>query len=248
LSVRKTPPLGVVQNYGAGQAMYKRTLAATGHAIRLMLSLTMCSQLTGAAVADQLQNEQTDTSAAATMRDTSVSVNAGDASHSKVPLNGRVETKEEFIDQLPAFRGAIQKLIAREKLTSDEYRSLGIGVLGIHAERNLFSNRAEITALIPGCPAANAGIRVGDWEIVKNDPESQTDSHGLSQFTCGLAGKLVDLTIRRRGHTLQFHLVRMNIEDIPDDRVRRAYEHQVNRMRSKLVRAYPQLDPKVLDH
>lgn len=147
-----------------------------------------------------------------------------------------------------AFKLAIQKLAGKEKLTSDDYRSLGIGVLGIEADRQLFSKSALITGLYRGCPAEAAGIRVGDWEVLTNDPDSQKDTHGLTQFICGLAGKPVDITIKRHGHELHFHLVRMNIEDIPDDRLRRRYEHLVLRMRTKLVRAYPQLDPKILGY
>ena len=61
-------------------------------------------------------------------------------------------------------------------------------------------------------------------------------------FVCGLAGKPVKLTIRRGWHELHFQLVRMNVEDIPDDTLRRDYERMIRRMAAKLVHAYPQVD------
>jgi len=162
-----------------------------------------------------------------------------------VGLQSRTATRD---DTSPAFKLAIQKLAAKVKLNSDDYRSLGIGILGYEKFRPLlsFTKGASITDVYAGCPAAIAGIRVGDYEKTTDETDAQTDVHGLSMFICGLAGKPVTVTIERRWHELQFHLVRMNVEDIPDESLRRDYERMITRMGAKLAKAYPQIDPKSL--
>lgn len=150
------------------------------------------------------------------------------------------------ISATPGFKLTLQKLAAKVKLTADDYRALGIGVLGYESTRQFLWPAAQITELYDGCPAKEAGIKVGDWELASDEFDAQTDQHGLTKFICGLAGKPVTLTIKHHGHILYFHLIRMNMEDIPNDHLRRTYEHLVMRMRSKLLRAYPQLNLETL--
>ncbi len=181
--------------------------------------------------------------ATSTVETTTLDPAARDAS--TTTLTGAVETAVKD-ETSPAFKIAIQKLAARQALTSDDYRSLGIGIIGYESNKPFFSSSSTITDLFPGCPAAEAGIKVGDVETSLEDPEAQKDTHGLTMFICGLAGKPVTITIKRRGHELHFRLVRMNVEDIPDDGLRKSYERMIRRMGQKLVRAYPQLDPKTV--
>jgi hypothetical protein len=80
----------------------------------------------------------------------------------------------------------------------------------------------------------------------------QTDTHVLGNFenqrstwntTDGEAGTPVDVTVRRGHDLLTFHLIRMNIEDIPEQRVRRAFE----RLLEKLGPPNKQAVPKASD-
>ncbi|MBS1999614.1 MAG: hypothetical protein JSS86_24985 [Cyanobacteria bacterium SZAS LIN-2] len=118
----------------------------------------------------------------------------------------------------------------RATMTSDEYRKLNYGVLGIIGQKSLLNRFYTITEVLPECPAALAGIRRGDIEIQASDHvfTRQDDQAAYWHTMCGKAGTPVDIVVKRGEELLTFHLVRMNIEDIRDDRVRRMYERMLS--------------------
>jgi C-terminal processing protease CtpA/Prc len=135
------------------------------------------------------------------------------------------------INKTDAYSRAMKKLAAGIELNSDEYRSLNIGIIGCDTDRTYFTKLATVTSLYDGCPAKEAGIKLGDQEI---QDEARTDDSGVDDetvpkwsFGCGVAGDPVDLTIKRRGKILHFHLIRMNIEDVPNLKLRHTYEQLV---------------------
>ncbi len=114
--------------------------------------------------------------------------------------------------------------------TSEQYRKLEYGVLGIVAQKNVFSRFYTITEVLPGCPAALAGLQKGDVEISANGHvfTAQDDQRSYWRTVAGRAGTPVDIVVRRNGELLNFRLVRMNIEDIENDRVRRLFERMLS--------------------
>ncbi len=114
--------------------------------------------------------------------------------------------------------------------TTEQYRKLDYGVLGIVAQKNVFSRFYTITEVLPGCPAALAGLQRGDIEISANGHvfTAQDDQRSYWRTVAGKAGTPVDIVVRRNGELINFHLVRMNIEDIENDRVRRLFERMLS--------------------
>jgi C-terminal processing protease CtpA/Prc len=127
---------------------------------------------------------------------------------------------------------ALKKLAARATLTSDDYRSLGIGVLGYEADRTYYKKEGKVTAVYPGLPAAEAGIEVGDKEIFANADDSKVvdPTRPTWAFSSGIAGQPLDITIKHHGQLRNVHLVRMNMEDIPDANLRHTYERLVQKL------------------
>jgi len=111
-------------------------------------------------------------------------------------------------------------------MSPDQFRRLEHGVIGLEAVGHLDSDYPIVTVLAPTCPASLAGIRPGDL-LVKADDHVFKQGEGQSvlwQVVGGKAGTPVDITVLRDGQELTFHLIRMNIEDIKDDRIRTTYE------------------------
>jgi len=127
---------------------------------------------------------------------------------------------------------ALKKLSAGLDLSRDEYRSLGIGVLGYENVRPFYTREANIVAVFPGCPIALSGIEVGDVELEQHVDDSKVadPTRPLWMFTCGVEGEALDLKIRHHGHVSMHHVVRMNMEDIPDEKQRLLYEQLVKKM------------------
>ena len=96
----------------------------------------------------------------------------------------------------------------------------------------MWGGKQTIDESDPGCPAALAGIQVGDVEVQADDHVWKgTDFQRENwNYGAGEAGTPVDLVIRRHGQLMTFHLVRMNIEDIPDESLRKEYESLLRRM------------------
>jgi hypothetical protein len=114
----------------------------------------------------------------------------------------------------------------RPRLSADQIRKLEHGVIGIDARVRPDSIYPVITGLYPTCPAAEAGVLPGDL-LVKADDHVFKLGDGqavLWKSVGGRAGTPVDITVLRNDQELTFHLIRMNIEDIKDERIRQNYE------------------------
>lgn len=117
------------------------------------------------------------------------------------------------------------------KMTAEDFRNLNYGILGLEITKSLWTGKQTVDEVYPGCPAAIAGIRPGDVEV-------QTDDHVWTMgdyqrenwhIASGQAGTPADVTIRRHGQLITFHLIRMNIEDIQNDRLRKDYENMLRK-------------------
>jgi len=157
---------------------------------------------------------------------------AGTAEHSN-QLNAEIKDNKDNPDLSklsPRVDSPHFNLSAR-KMSAQDFRDLNYGVLGIVSFRTIFSAKQTVTEVFPGCPAALAGIRPGDVEVQTDDHVwNRSDNQRSSwNITDGEAGTPVDLTIRRHGQLITFHLIRMNIEDIQNDRIRRMFEKMLRK-------------------
>ncbi len=122
---------------------------------------------------------------------------------------------------------AIVELGSREpSLSPEEYRKMEYGVIGIDALLQLGGPGPVVTRVFPGTPAESAGLQKGDL-IVKAKDHVFKPGEGqrvLWQIVAGRAGTPVDISVLRDGEVMKFHMLRMNIEDIPDQSKRRQYE------------------------
>jgi len=145
--------------------------------------------------------------------------------------SANLKSESASTDQATAYKLALQKVQSGAKMTSDDYRALGVGVIGYESTRTWFQNEAVVTAVYPGLPAYEAGIRVGDKILVKNVDDSDVVDPTKPKwvFSCGIAGTGADFEVKQRdGQIHNVHLVRANMEDIPDLKLRRQYEHFVS--------------------
>ncbi|MBI2812090.1 MAG: PDZ domain-containing protein [Candidatus Melainabacteria bacterium] len=137
------------------------------------------------------------------------------------PLQGKVVRKNS-----PSFG-----LFGR-RWTTEDYRSLNYGILGIVMVRFPFSKAERITQLFPDCPAVQAGLRPGD--VVVKIADHVLSGHETQKTTWhtadGVAGTHVEYTVKRHGQLLTFDLTRMNIEDIQNDSIRRMYERMLREL------------------
>ncbi len=137
------------------------------------------------------------------------------------PLQGKVTRKDS-----PGFG-----LFGR-RWTTEDYRSLNYGVLGIVMVRWPFSKTERVTQVFPDCPAVLAGIKPGDVVIQIGDRVlSGHETQKTTWHTAdGVAGTHVEYTIRRHGEILKFDLTRMNIEDIQNKSIRELYERMLREL------------------
>ncbi len=133
---------------------------------------------------------------------------------------------------------AAKKFDAGQKLSAEEYRSLGAGCVGFEAHHTFFDDVATITIVYKDSPADKAGIRVGDKIIQPEkaeDEKSESDPiQSRQKVKCGQAGTRVDVTVLRNGQPETITLVRMNIEDIQEPEYRQSWEQILRRL------GYPQ--------
>ena len=117
------------------------------------------------------------------------------------------------------------------RMTADEYRRLEYGVIGFNAELRFNVSGPVVTTLFPSCPAANAGIKPGDVLVMAGSHTFQSGEgqEVLWRVVGGRAGTPLEMSVMRDGKVLSFSLVRMNIEDIQDDRIRNYYEDLLSR-------------------
>jgi C-terminal processing protease CtpA/Prc len=119
------------------------------------------------------------------------------------------------------------------RLTTEQYRDMKYGVIGIMVQQSLTGSLPMIIDLLPECPAMLAGMQKGD-ELVEANGHQFEPGQGQLEFMRvigGEAGTNVDVTISRQDKKVQYHLVRMNVEDIADDRVRLRYENILTLLR-----------------
>jgi C-terminal processing protease CtpA/Prc len=127
---------------------------------------------------------------------------------------------------------AAKKLAAGQQLSSNEYRSLGAGCAGYESDRTFFQQIAKVSAVYRGSPADKAGLRKGDKLIdIENDEDAKANpSVPIWGVTTGLAGTPVTLTVLRHGHPVAMTLIRMNIEDIEDPKIRQMWEDVIRNL------------------
>jgi C-terminal processing protease CtpA/Prc len=127
---------------------------------------------------------------------------------------------------------AADKLTGREKMTADDFRDLQMGATGFAISRPFNEKYATVTEVFPGCPAAAAGVHLGDL-IVEGDPTQNYQPNDVTKpiwsFTGGKAGTTVNIKVLRDGQIMPFSITRMNIEDIPDPKLRKTYENMAKK-------------------
>jgi len=209
---------------------------------RLFLSVVLCLHLTASANADETpaldpETPAVDTEPIASPHTTLTgSIEKSDRSVSPARnslLNGQtsdssvnLQDQRASTDNSTAYALAVKKLASKAKLTSEDYRNLGVGIVGLDSRQNYLKKYSRVIAVYPGCPAEKAGIKVGDMILEKHALTSKF-THTHYEFTCGIAGEPVDYTIKRDGQILNFHIIQMNIEDIPDPKTRHMCEEFV---------------------
>ncbi len=111
-------------------------------------------------------------------------------------------------------------------MSSDEFRRLEHGIIGLDSTITFDSDYPRVTYCYPTCPAAQVGIKPGDYLVKAGDHVFRRgDGQAVTwRYIGGKAGTPVDITVDRDGQEIVFHLTRMNIEDIKDDNIRRTYE------------------------
>jgi hypothetical protein len=117
------------------------------------------------------------------------------------------------------------------KMTAEDFRNLNYGILGFEITKSLWTGKQTVDEVYPGCPAALAGIRLGDVEVQTNDHVWTKGDYQRENWHIGSgqAGTPADVTIRRNGQLITFHLIRMNIEDIQNDGLRKDYENMLRK-------------------
>ena len=143
------------------------------------------------------------------------------------PLQGGISLEDKQ-EEKP--RKILFTFRSRQALSAEDYRKMEYGVLGIVGQKSIFSRYYTVTHVLPDCPAAQAGVQVGDIQMQAGDHVfTDSDSQGTYWRTmCGKAGTPVDIVVKRGEELLTFHLVRMNIEDIQNERIRRMYEQMLS--------------------
>lgn len=128
--------------------------------------------------------------------------------------------------------GTIRLMAQKPKLTSEQYRAMNYGVLGMNVVSHTDSPCPVVAGVYPTCPAALAGIMPGDLMVKANGHVFQPGEGqaALWHIVCGKADTPVCLTIMRQGRLIDLNLVRMNIEDIMDDNIRGTYEDLISNL------------------
>jgi C-terminal processing protease CtpA/Prc len=200
-----------------GRQLKRKSLVCRGYLTLLAASIQLvcCAQF---AYGDDLVSTSPAASAGADQND--------QKREQTVTLSGKVHHNDSGQSDSPHF-----SLFGR-KMTSEDYRSLNYGILGMVTWRSIFSGKQTVTEVYDGCPAALAGIRPGDIEIQADDHvwTRSDDQRSNWNIADGEAGTPIDIVIKRHGELLTFHLVRMNIEDIQNNSIRRMFERMLLRL------------------
>jgi C-terminal processing protease CtpA/Prc len=125
--------------------------------------------------------------------------------------------------------GTVRKLENHEQLSADEFRSLGIGVIGLDAVQQCDERYETVTRIYTDSPADRAGIRVGDKLVARSsrDVTASWRAHPLQKeyvvrFDKEGIGR--DIVLLRHGERIRVRLVPMNIEDIEEPDLRQFWE------------------------
>lgn len=143
-----------------------------------------------------------------------------------------IQTEQEALDD-NLFRIAAQKLSEGYKLSADEYRALGVGCAGYECHRQYFQKIAVVTRVYKDSPAEKAGIRVGDKMIDEIEDNEQARAHPnvrQIQIRLAQAGDPVEVTMLRDGQPVKISIIRMNIADIKESKIRQMWEKTVRNL------------------
>lgn len=146
--------------------------------------------------------------------------------------SSKLESEQAANAQESLFRLAVKKLAAGAELSSDEYRSLNVGLVGFESSRTFFQPVGRIIAVYRNSPAENAGLRNGD-RILSNDTDEEAKDNPLQpryQITFAQAGTSAQMTILRHGQPVIYTLTRMNMEDIQEPEIRERWENIVRNL------------------
>ncbi len=152
------------------------------------------------------------------------------------PLQGGVTRLEELLkatESTDLYKLAVDKLNRGIKLTAEEYRSLGVGCVGMETDRTFFQNIAVISDVYRDSPAAKAGLRRGDRLIDNSDNDDAAKAHPEIprwKVTFGQAGTQAQYTLLKHRKPVTITLTRMNIEDIADDKTRHEWEQIISKL------------------
>jgi len=138
---------------------------------------------------------------------------------------------------------AVQKLSQKQKLSADEYRSLGVGTTGVESWHSFqwfqggFNKVGTVNVVYADSPAEKAGIRLGD-KITYGARDlaveaKQRANPYLSRVLVTFApeGTPLDVTIlRHKQPPIKITLIRMNIEDIKEPRIRHEWERMIRNL------------------
>ena len=139
---------------------------------------------------------------------------------------GKLQGEQAANAEESLFRLAVKKLAAGEELSSDEFRSLKVGLCGFESSRTFFQPVGRVTIVYRNSPADNAGIRRGD-RILSNDTDEEAKANPEQpryQVTFDQAGTSAEMTILRHGRPVVYTLTRMNMEDIQEPEIRQRWE------------------------
>lgn len=152
------------------------------------------------------------------------------------PLQGGVSKLEELLkstESTDLYKLAVDKLSKGIKLTAEEYRSLGVGCVGMETDRTFFQNIAVISDVYRDSPADRAGLRRGDKLIDDRDNDEAAIEHPEVprwKVTFGQAGTQSEYILLRHHKKVPITLTRMNIEDIADDKIRHEWEQIISKL------------------
>jgi hypothetical protein len=141
------------------------------------------------------------------------------------------ETSAHAGEKSNTYKLAVEKLGTGVKLTAEDYRNLNVGIVGMEAVRTFYTSKYKVIRIVKGSPADLVGIKIGDTykkDDSFDDSKVKDPTVPAYMFSCGLAGEEQDYTMQRHGKTLQFHIVKMNMEDLPELKDRHQLEHLVS--------------------
>jgi len=160
---------------------------------------------------------------------------ADDASSSSTSSSPSSPEHTMLYGSANVYAAAMQKLSKRQRLTAEEYRSLGIGTAGFEANQTFFQNTAKVIKVYRDSPADKAGVRVGDKMLMTEaNPaeamERANPTQPLFQIKFKKVGVPVEITLLRHKEPVKMTLITMNIEDIEEPEIRKMFEKMVSEL------------------